>query len=456
MSVPAARACRAVVASRASSGDRPATLAEPAGLRARDDRAPVGVLKAVGPFRIRGAVRWEDDRRVLLGEDSTLERPVWLVVRPKGSPPPPPERRDLARPSRPRWLAGGEQAEGRWDAFAAPSGCPLADFAGLEGLPWADARPILHDLANELNHALADGTLPRRFAVDQVWIQADGAVLLADPLGSTTPAVTDPAADRRRALDLVRQAARLALQGGSYRRPHPDAAPAPLCAVVPVHAARMLDRLVGCPRAGDPPYDDPAALVADLEADRDKPTEVDRIRRSVHLAPTAAALGLPLALAFALAFPGSLAGFDILTRLIEDLHLSHDPIIASRFVGALVACWTLWAVLTRGGLLLGLAGVALVRADSRPAERWRCGARCLIVWALPAALLLASCWTRTPRRVPARGPAGRWPSRSCSRIPCARCGTPAAQSTTASPARIWCRSESLSGNSTTTQRQDRK
>ncbi len=357
--------------------------------------APVGVLKSVGPFRVRGAVRWEHDRRVLLGEDSTLERPVWLVVRPKGAPPPPPARRDLARPSRPRWLAGGEQAEGRWDAFAAPSGCPLADFAGLDGLPWADARPILHDLADELNRALADGTLPRVFAVDQVWVQADGAVLLADPLGSTTPAALDPAADRERALDLLRHAARLALGGGRYIRAKPDAAPASIRAVVPVHAARMLDRLVGCPRAGDRPYDEPAAFIADLEADRDKPTEVDRVRRAVHLGPAAAALALPLGLAFVLTFPGSLAIAPAISRLTAVFRLGNDPLRAAEVVGVLVVLGTLWAAFTRGGLLRGLAGVSLVRSDSRPAERWRCGGRCLLAWFVPAALLLGSCWSRS-------------------------------------------------------------
>lgn len=370
---------------------------------AREVTAPsAGVLKSVGAFRVRGAVRWESDRRVLLGEDSTLERPVWLVVRPRGSAPPPASRRDLARPSRPRWLAGGEQAEGRWDAYSAPTGCPLADLAGPTGLPWADARPILQDLADELTRARADGTLPPTLTVEQVWVQADGSVLLADPLGPPA-APGPPAPDRERALDLLRRAAAVALEGGRRRGGTGAAAapPASIRAAVPVHAARALDRLLGRPRAGDAPYHDPAELAAALEADRDKPTEVDRVRRAVHLGPVAAALAGPLALALFLAWPGPPASAGLSAWLAEAAGLDGSPAQAATLAGLLAAAWVLWAALTRGGLLLGLAGVALVRADSRPAERWRCAWRALVAWAPPAALLAASCWARAHGLTPA-------------------------------------------------------
>ncbi len=49
--------------------------------------------------------------------------------------------------------------------------------------------------------------------------------------------------------------------------------------------------------------------------------------------------------------------------------------------------WAIWAFLTRGGLAPWLAGIALVGADGRPAARWRCAWRALVVW-LPVALLL--------------------------------------------------------------------
>ncbi len=347
--------------------------------RARElvPRAP-GVQETVGPFRVRGAVRWEADRRVLLGEDPALGRSVWIVFRPRGSAAPPQSRRDLGRSSRPRWLAGGEQPEGRWDAYVAPAGCTLAELAGADGLAWADARPILHDLADELCRAALDGTLPDGLSVDQVWVQPDGSVQLADPFGppSTSTSSAHPviaASDHARALDLLRQTAALALEGGRRRRGSPGDTTKAIHAAVPEHAARMLDRLIGRPRQGDTGYVDLAAVVADLEADRDKPTEVDTARRLVHIVPGAAAVFIPLAMMFSVAFPrrNALSDFTFAFWLI--------PLI-----------WVVWGALTRGGALLNLAGLAVVCRDSRPAERWRCAWRALVLWGPFAGLLAAS------------------------------------------------------------------
>ena len=41
---------------------------------------PIGVMKTVGPFRVRGAVRWEEGRKVL----RSLQDGIWeLEVRPE-------------------------------------------------------------------------------------------------------------------------------------------------------------------------------------------------------------------------------------------------------------------------------------------------------------------------------------------------------------------------------------
>ena len=350
----------------------------------------VGVLKAFGTFRVRGAVRWDGDQRVLLGEDSALERPVWIVLRSKGSPAPSQTRRDLGRPSRPRWLSGGEQAEGRWDAYAAPSGCPLADLAGPTGLPWADARPILHDLADELAKACADGTLPDALSTEQVWIQPNGTVQLVDPLARLL-ANLPPIPAQERALALLRIIAALTLEGGRRRGSGP---PKSIRAVVPEHASRMLDRLIGRPRAADEAYNSLGPLVADLEADREKPTEIGFARRAVHLAPASVMILPVLGVMSLLAYPGESARPQALvglTSLPSHFGLPSHP---ATLLLALPLLVILWSTLTRGGLLYGITGMALVRADGRPAERWRCGWRALIVWTPFAALLTAACWTR--------------------------------------------------------------
>jgi uncharacterized RDD family membrane protein YckC len=61
-------------------------------------------------------------------------------------------------------------------------------------------------------------------------------------------------------------------------------------------------------------------------------------------------------------------------------------------VTAWTALWVVWAFLFRGGLSYRLVGIALVRADGRPAPRWRCAWRALLVWAPVTAALVLSLW----------------------------------------------------------------
>lgn len=368
---------------------------------------PVSVLREVGPFRVHGALRWDGHRRVLLGEDPTLGRPVWIAFRPKGAAPPPPARRDLGRPSRPRWLSGGELAEGRWDAYVAPGGCPLTDLAGPDGLTWADVRPILHDLADELACADEDGTLPESLDVDQVWIQPDGSVQLADPLAAPgqedalTARRQDRSADQERALALLRRTAALALEGG--RRPGGATTPSAIHAAVPEHAARMLDRLIGRPRRGDRAYTDLKTLVADLEADRELPTAVDAARRAGQLAATGLLMAPLLALMFLVSYPTGPVWPATLNDMLSnmDLPLHSPPRAPLAWVLAVPAAWVAWATLTRGGLLKRLAGLALVRSDSRPASRLRCGWRATVAWGPVAVLLAGACLARARGTAPA-------------------------------------------------------
>jgi eukaryotic-like serine/threonine-protein kinase len=52
--------------------------------------------------------------------------------------------------------------------------------------------------------------------------------------------------------------------------------------------------------------------------------------------------------------------------------------------------WVFWAFLWRGGLSYRWLGLALARADGRPAARWQCAWRTLLVWTPPTALWAAS------------------------------------------------------------------
>src|SRR6266542_388430 len=133
----------------------------------------------IGPFLIRGVLAEAEEEQVLLGEDVALKRSVWLWLRSSPEAPEEAVRRDVRRPTRLRWLAGGRHAERCWDAFLAPSGCPLADCLSDKGpLPWHQVRPLLEQLAEELAEAGRDGTLPAILTADQVWTQPDGRLQL--------------------------------------------------------------------------------------------------------------------------------------------------------------------------------------------------------------------------------------------------------------------------------------
>ncbi len=351
---------------------------------------PVGVLQSVGPYKVRGAIRWEPDRRVVAGEDSTLGREAWIVIRPKGSPAPDAARREIARATRPRWLAGGEQHEGRWDAFVAPAGCPVADLAGPDGLTWHETRPILEDLADELASSCRELTLQTGLTVDQIWIQPDGRAILVDSLGLTASSVdSDGLADQARALDLLRKVAAVALEGGRRRS---DKVPEKISSPVPIHASAILNRLLG----GKNAYPSVDAFRAELEATRHQPTEVAIGQRATHLGVMALFLSLGLVVAYSSAYfliDGPLD--QALVEIAQSNEFSIEPVrkvVALVSIGSFPLLWVVWNLLARGGVALKLAGLGLVRSDGRLAPRWRCCWRALLVWTPVTVLLLASVW----------------------------------------------------------------
>jgi hypothetical protein len=90
---------------------------------------------------------------------------------------------------------------------------------------------------------------------------------------------------------------------------------------------------------------------------------------------------------------------DVLASLGDDLTVGPSPLAEEllawhwEIAGGLLAwplLWSLWAGLTRGGLGMRLAGMALRDRQGRPAARWRCALRSMMVWVPIAVLLLVS------------------------------------------------------------------
>lgn len=230
----------------------------------------------LGSFAVKGRLGLAPIGQMLLGEDESLKRQVWLWLRPVETPDLLPARRTLSRTTRPRWLAGGYYRDQEWDAFLAPAGCPLNNVVDRRHrLDWADTRMLLEQLTEELVAAEDDGTLPGSLSVSQVWVQPSGRLQLVDirwDQGTDTKVVLTP---QQRALHLLRDVALLALEGTV--RPVVDRARARVYAPLPEYAAEFLRRLL----RGS--YTDVRAFRDDLRQARHNPDEVSRARRAMHV-----------------------------------------------------------------------------------------------------------------------------------------------------------------------------
>jgi hypothetical protein len=296
---------------RSRHPDRRATLAS----------RPAGLPERLGPYAVRGTLRECAGERLLLGEDPVLGRTVWLSACPAREARLAASRRDLGRPTRLPWLAGGAQDGLVWDAFLAPPGCPLADLVEPRApLSWGQLSPLLLQLSDELVAACADGSLPRPLTASQVWVQPSGRVQLLDaPLSDPPPEDADcpGETDSARALALLRRVAALALEG----RLRPESAGA-VHAPAPAGARDLLDRLTGIER----PYETVEQVQADLIAQQGEPTHVTAATRSAHLALLVAVLAPFLLIMLA-------ARYFAMERALGDL--SHRVVMADAVLSAL-------------------------------------------------------------------------------------------------------------------------
>jgi hypothetical protein len=255
---------------------------------------PPGLPARLGAFEIEGALRWQEDK-VLIGRDASLKRQVYIWLRPAGGPLIDAARLQLNRSSRLRWLTRGRDGDMQWDAFLAPSGCPLHELLRTEGrLSWAQAQPMLRDLTDELMQASKESTVPSPLGVEQIWVQPNGQIQLLESWIETgaTKDVANPApTDEDRALACLGQAAALMLEG---RLRSGQDSPAPVRAPVPLYAGEILDPLL----ANREPRTSLEKIQAGLAETRDRPREINKTWRAAHLLILAIVLFFPAFLMF--------------------------------------------------------------------------------------------------------------------------------------------------------------
>jgi hypothetical protein len=249
-----------------------------------------------GPYQVLGELGRADESAFFLGYDARLFRKVWIRQLPPDAADVPGALRELSRRGRLRWL-GGKRGEGsNWDAYEALTGQPLVTM--LHQQPWKRVRFWLADLAEELQAAAADRTLPASLTLEQVWITEDGRAKLLDfPAPGVAASLAAPApATAQDVQSFLKQVAMASLEGlppsntgivdGAVDRPPHRQLPNAGIGValansapgipLPLHARKLVTQI------GQ--FADLNALLVALRATQDLPSEITPVRRLVLLA----------------------------------------------------------------------------------------------------------------------------------------------------------------------------
>jgi len=312
---------------------------------------------------------------IVVGYDETLARRVWIRHGPPDAPPVPLARRQVSRPSRVHWLAGGRDDSAAWDAYEMAAGEALRG-ACRQPRSWPVVRGWLFDLADEIVAASEDGTgVP--LTRGRVWVTDGRATLLdwdADPAGGAPPSPT--------VARFLHDVASIAL--GHAAQPGDGA---PQREALPLHAQALLTELAAG-RVGT--ADDAVERLRALSTRR---VTVTRTRRGVHLVACAAA---PLigVVAFLLVV-GTV--IPLLTRSSDAAAVEQAHALASsgRFgwlpmLGRALGLFALSALAglvsslaVPGGAAFRLLDLAVVGPDGRAVTRARGISRAAIAW-IPA------------------------------------------------------------------------
>ncbi len=147
-------------------------------------------------FALQRVVAERDNYCVYLGQDTSLERAVWVYVAKDDAGNKLLEELPVntTRPAREQWLRGGQKNDHRWQAFEAVAAIPLRKAIAQQpkDFRWGFRRNVLLALAEELRAAVNDETLPQQTSVDQVLVDHSGQLKLINlPNFGSLPVATE-------------------------------------------------------------------------------------------------------------------------------------------------------------------------------------------------------------------------------------------------------------------------
>lgn len=149
-----------------------------------DVRAKSVARMSFGPYSCDQLLGECEDGKVYLAKDNELQRDVWIVTR-NSIRPVSETRMNLNRPSRQRWLEGGncgDDADGvcrRWDAFESVHGMPIQQVVATGVLDQRGLHAkLMREFVRELIESIEDGSLPENVRLAQVWVNEEGNLKL--------------------------------------------------------------------------------------------------------------------------------------------------------------------------------------------------------------------------------------------------------------------------------------
>lgn len=205
---------------------------------------PSQSMAMVGPYQTIDVLGRAEGKDYMLGFDPRLLRNVWIVLQSPGAPSINVSARNLARPTRLRWLAGRSATNECWDAYGALTGQPFWNMVVDNPQPWHIVRHWLHDLATELNKSGQDGSFPDCLSVDRLWVTGEGRIVLLEfpaPGIKTVKSITIPnSTTPGNSIAFLRLTAYIALSGIV---PLKGEIPSEIQHPLPLHAQRFINEL---------------------------------------------------------------------------------------------------------------------------------------------------------------------------------------------------------------------
>lgn len=329
-------------------------------------------LPQIGPYQALETLPVAaDGREWLLGYDARLLRKVWIRKMKPDDPSVSQDLKNLGRAGRLRWLNGKRSPAESWDAYEAFSGKSLVNLI-RHPQSWEQVRFWLMDLAEELQAAQADGTLPEALRLERVWITEDNhAELLDFPAPGTSE---DYASTAIMPQDFLRQIAVSALEG---RPTDPDeSSNKPIAVPMALHARAFLDAL--------PKTADLKKIFENLKSLLSKTAVVTRSQHLVLALGYIAGMAIPFfGMVLGVLIPFNAHGYQFL--------LTQEGIFMCLATLCLMSIFPLGtAVLFRGGLFMHLAGIMVANRRGTIASRGRIFWRyCIVI--LPAIALTLLC-----------------------------------------------------------------